>query len=143
MPLAPEVSAFGDGNLRIGQTGITLTGGGFGAFPGSVWISGGINRTGNLQQCPISGNWNDIEITGIRIPPTSSVGPGTRYVQLRREDLAWSQSLAFTLTLSMSPGPFIDFVASIDPYIDRFHKSKVDLSCRMISERITFDGRLL
>lgn len=93
---APEVSGFGDGSHAIGENGITVSGGGFGGFPGSVWVYENSDRTGLSDELSIS-SWNDLEIT-INFPGSMSNSAGTRYVFVLREDLAWSNEFAFTLT---------------------------------------------
>ncbi|KKL78224.1 hypothetical protein LCGC14_2026990 [marine sediment metagenome] len=100
---APEVSAFGDGEHQFGETGLTIDGGGFGAFPGAAWIYENADRTGLTDQLTI-GAWNDIEFTGVEIPASPNNGPGTRYLFVQREDLAWSQALAFTLLQVITQG---------------------------------------
>ena len=93
---APEISAFGDGTHDAGETGLTVDGGGFGAFPGSLWIYENANRTGNADQLTI-GTWNDIGLTGVEIPASPNNSNGTLYLFVQREDLAWSQGFSFTL----------------------------------------------
>jgi hypothetical protein len=94
---APEVNAFGDGAHNAGETGLTIGGGGFGAFPGSAWIYENSDRTGVSDQLTVLG-WNDIELSGVDIPASPANSSGTRYLFLQREDLAWSNAFAFTLT---------------------------------------------
>jgi len=96
---APELSAFGDGSHVSGETGLTVEGGGFGAFPGSLWIYENADRTGDADELTV-GDWNDIELSGVEIPGSLNNAAGTRYLFLEREDLAWSQGLAFTLALA-------------------------------------------
>lgn len=98
MALAPEISSFGDGNHQEGATGLTISGGGFGAFPGSAWIYQNADRTGLADQLTV-GAWNDIEISGVEIPANPNNDPGTVYLFVEREDLAWSQGFAFTLSV--------------------------------------------
>lgn len=97
MALAPEIASFGDGDHAGGETGLTITGGGFGAFPGSAWIYQNADRTGLSDQLTV-GTWNDIELTGVEIPASPNNSPGTVYLFVEREDLAWSQAFAFTLS---------------------------------------------
>ncbi len=96
---APEVSTFGDGDHRIGEVGLTIDGGGLGAFPGSAWIYENSNRSG-LNDELIIGTWNDIELRNVDIPGSVNNAAGTRYLFVQREDLAWSQGLAFTLSVA-------------------------------------------
>jgi hypothetical protein len=92
---APEVSTFGDGSHESGETGITIDGAGFGAFPGSVWIYENVDRTGDADQLTVA-SWNDIQLS-VDIPASLNNGAGTCYLFVQREDLAWSNALAFTL----------------------------------------------
>lgn len=93
---APEILAFGDGDHEAGETGLTIDGGGFGAFPGSAWIYENANRTGDADELTIAA-WNDIELSGVEIPGSPNNATGTRYLFVQREDLAWSQGFSFTL----------------------------------------------
>ena len=93
---APELSAFGDGTHDIGETGLTIDGGGFG-FTGSAWMYENSDRSGAADQL-IVGAWNDIQLTGVAIPASPNNTAGTRYLFVQRDDLAWSQGLAFTLS---------------------------------------------
>lgn len=97
MPLAPEISAFGDGEHSPGLTGITIDGGGFGAFPGSAWIYENSDRSGNSDQLTID-TWNDIQLS-VDIPSSLTNIAGTRYLFVQREDLAWSQPFSFSLEI--------------------------------------------
>lgn len=92
---APEVSAFGDGSHAPGASGLTIDGGGFGAFPGSVWIFENADLTGNADELTVNA-WNDLEI-GVDIPGSLNNTAGTRYLFVQREDLAWSNPFSFTL----------------------------------------------
>lgn len=94
---APEVSAFGDGDHEIGESGLAIDGGGFGGFPGAAWVYENANRTGATDQLTISA-WNDIQLTGVDIPASPNNVAGTRYLFVQREDLAWSQAFSFTLS---------------------------------------------
>ena len=96
---APEVSAFGDGEHQFGETGLTIDGGGFGAFPGAAWIYENADRTGLTDQLTI-GTWNDIQFSGVDIPGSPNNSPGTRYLFVQREDLAWSQAFAFAFAFA-------------------------------------------
>lgn len=96
MALAPEISAFGDGDHVEGETGLTIDGGGFGAFPGSVWMYESADRTGEADELTV-GAWNDIQLTGVEIPASPNNSAGTAYLFVQREDLAWSQGFEFTL----------------------------------------------
>ena len=96
---APEVSTFGDGDHEIGESGLTIDGGGLGAFPGSVWIYENANRSGATDELTV-GTWNDIALGGVAIPASPNNAAGTRYLFVQREDLAWSQGLAFVLSLA-------------------------------------------
>lgn len=96
MALAPEISAFGDGNHEEGETGLTIDGGGFGAFPGSAWMYANDDLTGAADQLTV-GAWNDIQLTGVEIPAAPNNSAGTVYLFVQREDLAWSQGFEFTL----------------------------------------------
>jgi len=97
MALAPEIAAFGDGSHAEGATGLTVSGGGFGAFPGELWMYQNADRSGLSDQLTV-GAWNDIELTGVEIPVSPNNATGTVYLFLMREDLAWSQGFEFTLT---------------------------------------------
>lgn len=96
---APEISSFGDEAHDAGETGLVIDGGGFGAFPGSAWIFENEDGSGASDQLTI-GAWNDIQLTGVEIPASPNNTSGTRYVRVQREDLAWSNALAFTLSVS-------------------------------------------
>lgn len=106
MPLAPEIAGFGDGDHKQGETGLTITGGGFGAFPGSVWMYQNADRSGLADQLTV-GAWSDLQVSGVAIPASPANAPGTVYLFLRREDLAWSQGLAFTLSAASVAYPTI------------------------------------
>lgn len=97
MALAPEIASFGDGNHEEGETGLAITGGGFGAFAGSAWIYQNADRTGLSDQLTV-GTWNDIQLSGVEIPASPNNATGTVYLFVQREDLAWSQGFAFTLS---------------------------------------------
>ena len=99
---APEISAFGDDAHSDGETGLVIDGGGFGAFPGEVWMFANANRTGSADQLTV-GAWNDIQLTGVAIPGSTNNVTGTVYLLLQREDLAWSQGHAFTLASGAAP----------------------------------------
>lgn len=92
---APGVSAFGDGSHAPGATGITVDGGGFGAFPGSVWIYENADLTGDSDELTVV-SWDDIQIL-VDIPGSLNNAAGTRYLFVLREDLAWSNGFEFTL----------------------------------------------
>lgn len=100
MALAPEISAFGDGNHEEGESGLTVDGGGFGAFPGSVWMFQNADGSGAADELTVAGAWNDIQIAGVAIPAAPNNAPGTVYLRVLREDLAWSQGFAFSLSAS-------------------------------------------
>lgn len=106
MALAPEIASFGDGDHQQGETGLTISGGGFGAFPGNAWIYQNADRSGLSDQL-IVGAWNDIELSGVDIPASTNNGPGTVYLFVQREDLAWSQGFQFTL----AAGQFLQSIA--------------------------------
>lgn len=97
MALAPEISSFGDEDHEEGETGLTIDGGGFGAFPGSAWMYENADRSGLADQLTV-GAWNDIRLSGVAIPSTPNNSPGTVYLFVQREDLAWSQGFSFTLS---------------------------------------------
>lgn len=92
---APGIAAFGDGSHAPGASGIAVQGGGFGAFPGSVWVYENADRTGDADELDIV-SWNGVEAT-VDIPGTLTNTAGTRYLFLQRSDLAWSNAFAFTL----------------------------------------------
>ena len=96
MSLAPELLSFGDGDHDYGATGLTVDGGGFGAFPGELWMFANADRSGAADQLTI-GAWNDLQLTGVEIPASPNNAAGTVYLALLREDLAWSPSFGFTL----------------------------------------------
>lgn len=96
MPLAPEIASFGDGSHVQGESGLTINGGGFGAFPGEAWIYTNADRTGSSDQLTV-GSWNDIELSSVSIPGTTANPAGSVFLFVKREDLAWSQAYAFTL----------------------------------------------
>ena len=98
MALAPEIASFGDGNHEVGESGLAISGGGFGAFPGTVWMYQNANRSGLSDQLTVGGAWNDLAIAGIEIPASPNNSAGTVYLFVEREDLAWSQAFAFTLS---------------------------------------------
>lgn len=110
---APDISAFGDGSHDLGETGLTVDGGGFGAFPGSLWIYENANRTGAADELTI-GAWNDLQVTGVEIPASPNNVAGTRYLFLQREDLAWSQGFEFTLQSSAGVSGDISEAAAAD-----------------------------
>src|SRR5262245_57635011 len=95
---APGVSAFGDGSHAAGESGLTVDGGNFGAFAGSVWIYANSDLTGAADQLTVTA-WNDLQIT-VTIPGSLTNTAGTRYLFVQREDLAWSDGFAFSLTAS-------------------------------------------
>lgn len=99
MALAPEIASFGDGSHQQGETGLTISGGGFGAFAGRVLMAQNADGSGLVDLLTVSGPWNDIEIAGIDIPASPNNSAGTVYAIVEREDLAWSQGFQFTLTL--------------------------------------------
>lgn len=53
--------------------------------------------TGAADQLTV-GAWNDIQLTGVEIPAAPNNVPGTVYLFVEREDLAWSQGFEFVLT---------------------------------------------
>lgn len=97
MALAPEISSFGDEDHEEGESDLAIDGGGFGAFPGSAWMYQNADRTGLADELTV-GVWNDIQLTGVEIPATPNNAPGTVYLFVQREDLAWSQGFIFTLS---------------------------------------------
>lgn len=97
MALAPEIASFGDGNHEEGETGLTASGGGYGAFPGRVLMTQNADGSGLVDVLTVNGAWSDIEIAGIDIPASPNNAAGTVYLIVEREDLAWSQGFAFTL----------------------------------------------
>lgn len=131
MALAPEISAFGDGDHLEGETGLTVDGGGFGAFPGSLWMFENADGSGAADELTV-GAWNDIQIAGVEIPASPNNVPGTVYLRVLREDLAWSQGFAFTLTAS---GP--DTTPNQFMFVDHFG---VELSTVVTSAPITVTG---
>lgn len=105
---APEISAFGDADHEMGETGLGVDGGGFGAFAGSLWIYENPDRTGDADEL-VFGEWSDLQVLGVQIPEDANNEPGTRYLYLQREDLAWSNAFEFTLvgapgTTTLRPG---------------------------------------
>lgn len=98
MALAPEIASFGDGDHEEGETGLTASGGGFGAFPGRVLMCQNSDGSGLVDVLTVNGAWSDIEIAGIDIPASPNNAPGAVYLIIEREDLAWSQGFAFTLS---------------------------------------------
>jgi len=92
---APGIAAFGDGSHAPGASGLAVQGGGFGAFPGHVWIYQNADRTGNADELTVTA-WNGVEAT-VTIPGSLTNTAGTRYLFLQRSDLAWSNAFAFTL----------------------------------------------
>jgi hypothetical protein len=111
MALAPEISSFGDGDHEEGETGLAIDGGGFGAFPGSAWMYQNADRSGLADELTV-GAWNDIQLSGVEIPASPNNSPGTVYLFVQRDDLAWSQGLEFTLTDSEAPVIVIEPPAS-------------------------------
>jgi len=95
---APGIGNFGDENHGAGETGLVVDGGGFGPFPGSLWIFENADRSGAADQLTVAGDWNDIQLTGVAIPASPNNLSGTRYLALQRSDLAWSNAFAFTFT---------------------------------------------
>lgn len=112
---APEVSAFGDGAHDAGDSGIDVDGGGFGAFPGSVWIYATQERTGAADELTVN-SWNDLQIN-VDIPGSLNNSDGTRYLFVQREDLAWSQGFAFTFGTAVA-APAIELTGVFDTTID-------------------------
>lgn len=111
---APELSAFGDGSHSAGDSGLSVDGGGFGAFPGSLWIVENSDGSGAADELTV-GAWNDIALSGVEIPGSLTNTAGTRYLRLLREDLAWSNTLAFTLSTTVSDtGTLSDAAAGAD-----------------------------
>lgn len=92
---APGIAQFGDGSHAPGATAVPVQGGGFGAFPGSVWIYQNADRTGSADELTVTA-WNGVEAT-VDIPGSLTNTAGTRYLFLQRSDLAWSNAFAFTL----------------------------------------------
>ena len=112
---APEISAFGDGVHEIGEAGLTIDGGGFGAFPGSAWIYANSDRSGAADQLTI-GAWNDIQFTGVEIPDPANNTAGTRFLFVQREDLAWSQGFSITLgAAAVATGDMATVIAFVIP----------------------------
>ena len=107
---APEISAFGDGVHEIGEAGLTIDGGGFGAFPGSAWLYANSDRSGAADQLTI-GAWNDIQFTGVEIPDPANNTAGTRFLFVQREDLAWSQGFSITLGAAAGSGDMATVIA--------------------------------
>lgn len=103
MPIS-EIQSFGDNSHEKGESGLTIIGAGYGAFPGSAWMYQNINRTGFADQLLLT-TWNDLIIGGVGIPlvPNNATGPVFLFVQ--HEDLIWSDGFAFTLTSSIVAGP--------------------------------------
>jgi hypothetical protein len=99
---APGVSAFGDGSHESGATGLTINGGNFGAFPGSAWIFANSDGSGAADELVV-GDWGDLVLTGVEIPSSLTNTAGTRYLRVQREDLAWSNSFSFTLSIAAAP----------------------------------------
>jgi hypothetical protein len=99
---APGVSAFGDGSHESGATGLTINGGNFGAFPGSAWIFANSDGSGAADELVV-GDWGDLVLTGVEIPSSLNNVAGTKYLRVQREDLAWSNSFSFTLSIAAAP----------------------------------------
>jgi hypothetical protein len=110
--LAPEIASFGDGTHDEGETGLSILGGGFGAFPGSAWIYENADRSG-LSDELVVGAWNDIALTGVEIPAVPNNAAGTVYLFVQREDLAWSQGFAFTLGAGGAPPVLVDQIPNL------------------------------
>jgi hypothetical protein len=96
MPI-PEIGDFGDEDHLEGETGLTATGAGFGAFPGEVWMYQNSDRSGLSDQLTQT-TWHDMAVGGIAIPGSPNNAPGAVFLFLQREDLAWSLGYSFTLT---------------------------------------------
>jgi hypothetical protein len=143
MPLAPEISAFGDGDHETGETGLTIDGGGFGAFPGFVWIYQNEDRTGSTDQL-IPGAWNDIQISMISIPSSVNNQAGTRYLFVQREDLAWSQGFGFTLSIGASEADTHDLASSnrVKRVKDRPRKAEEDNLPKILERAIVLTGMI-
>jgi hypothetical protein len=109
---APAISAFGDGSHAPGASSLVVDGGGFGAFPGGAWIYANADLTGNADQLTV-GSWNDLQLT-VTIPGTLTNTPGTRYLFVQREDLAWSNGFPFTLESTADTGDATDSAAATD-----------------------------
>lgn len=107
MSLAPEISAFGDGTHDAGETGLAINGGGYGAFPGEVWMFENADRSGAADQLTVGGSWDDIQLSGIEIPASPNNAAGTVYLMVMREDLAWSNAFEFTLVIPATEAAFI------------------------------------
>lgn len=99
MALAPEIASFGDLNHQKGESGLTIIGGGLGAFPGRVLMCQNADGSGLVDVLTVGGPWSDTSIAGIGIPVAPNNAPGTVYAIVEREDLAWSQALSFTLSV--------------------------------------------
>lgn len=93
---APEITAFGDGNHEPGATGLSVAGGGLGAFPGSLWMFENADGSGAADELTVGG-WTDMALTGVEIPASPNNAEGTVYLRVQREDLAWSFPFQFTL----------------------------------------------
>jgi len=108
---APEISGFGDGAHAAGSVGLTIDGGGFGAFPGSVWIYENDDLTGAADEITV-GSWNDIQLT-VDIPASLNNAAGTCYLFVIREDLESSNAFEFTLEAETADREVNAVVASI------------------------------
>jgi hypothetical protein len=95
--LAPEIASFGDGNHTVGETGLAISGAGFGAFAGTAWMYQNADRTGLADQLTV-GTWTDMQLGSVDIPASPNNSAGTVYLFVEREDLAWSVPFAFTLS---------------------------------------------
>ena len=99
---APEISVFGDGDHQIGESGLTIDGGGLGAFPGSAWVYQNSNRSGASDELVI-GTWNDIELSGVDIPGSAlhikDIKPGADTESLCQVDRGYQRAFKFVLVL--------------------------------------------
>lgn len=98
MPI-PEIAGFGDDDHEVGEEDLVVSGGGFGAFPGSLYMYENDDRSGAVDQLTVT-SWSDMELTGVVIPSSLNNTTGEVFLFLQREDLAWSLPYSFTLTQS-------------------------------------------
>lgn len=126
---APDITSFGDGSHEVGETGLSILGAGFGAFPGSVWMYQNSDHTGLSDQLTV-GAWDDLTIAGVSIPASTNNSAGTVYLFVEREDLALSQAFEFTLAAVVVPpvedSPSGGFYTDFHPVLSRGRRKRLE-----------------
>lgn len=119
MPLAPSIVSFGDDSHGRGETGLTVTGAGFGPFQistGGLWMYENSDRTGQSDALTVE-TWGDMTLSNVSIPGTTNNASGTVYLFVQRSDLAWSQPHTFTLEAEEASASLSDEAISADSIV--------------------------